>query len=107
MNTHIEMGSAPGDEPCAQVGQDNYSEQARRECRAYIHQLTRIIVAAGKEMPESFRRVIKSNAHDYGTYYEVACKFNDNNEAACELAYWLDENCPGEWDDEARKELAS
>ena len=106
MMEYIELGSVPCDEPCAQVGDDDYRERARRECRAYINQLTRMIKSAGKEIPEGFRLVIKSNPHDFGTYHEIACKFQDDNEAACELAYWVDENAPSLWDGEALRELA-
>ena len=107
MNEYIEIGSTPCDEECAQVGADDYSVRAKKECRAYINQLTRMITAAGKEIPDGFRLVVKGNAHDFGTYHEVACKFSDDNEAACELAYWVESNAPTNWDEQAKLELAS
>ena len=105
MIEYVEIGSTPCNEECAQVGAPDYSERSRKECNAYINQLHRIIVAAGKEIPDGFRLFIKGNSHEFGTYHEVACKFNDNNEVACDLAYWVENNCPANWDDQARKEL--
>jgi hypothetical protein len=97
----IEIGSSPAEEPCAQVGSDNYYEMAHRECRALIRQLRRKL---GQEPPGA-RLYIKSNPHDFGTYYEVACKFNENDEAATEYAYKCESECPQNWDEKAKEEL--
>lgn len=106
MKEYIEIGSTPCDEECSQVGAEDYSSRTKRECRAYINQLTRMIGAADKTIPDGFSLVIRSQSHDFGTYHEVACKFDSENEAACELAYWVDENAPTKWDEQARTELS-
>ena len=59
----IEIGSAPCDEQCAQVGESNYPERSRAECRAFINQIKRVM----GEPPEGVGLFIKSNAHDFGT----------------------------------------
>ena len=105
MREYIEIGSTPCDEECAQVGADDYAERSRKECRAYIGQLGRTLAAAGKEKPEGLALVVRGQSHDFGTYHEVACRFDDSDEDACELAYWIEANGPTRWDDIARVEL--
>lgn len=103
---YITLGATPCDEDCAQVGKDNYSVQAKKECVAYIKQLWRILKSRGiNEFTAPIELVIKSNPHDFGNYLEVNCKFNSNNEEASDLAYELDACAPSNWDDEAREEL--
>lgn len=99
---YIEIGSSPCDEDCAQLGSDNYYNKAQKECKAFIKQLRRVF---GDE-PAGARLRIKSNEHDFGTYYEVVCQYDDsdNNEA---FAYAIncENNTPQKWDEEALKEL--
>lgn len=57
---YISLGATPCDEDCAQVGQEDYSTQSKKECQAYINQLWRIIKSRGVNfVPESFDLVIK------------------------------------------------
>lgn len=106
MIEYITLGSTPCDEECAQVGQEDYSSRAKKECRAYINQLWRVLKSKGVNVaPPSFDLVIKNNPHDFGSYAEVNCKFDSDNAEACDLAYELDACAPANWDDEARKEL--
>ena len=110
MKDYIEIGQTPPNEACAQVGQDDYSERAVIECRAYINQLWRYLEQtkgiAKDNAPESFALSIKSNPHDFGTYYEVIAKFDDENEDAMNLAFFLESNGPGDWDALAKEELS-
>lgn len=108
MILRLEIGSSPWGEECSQVGSDNYHERARKECRAYVGQLYRVLEAHGhklEELPESFRIKIKSNPHDFGSYFEVVCMFECDDERACDLAYFLESNSPEHWDEIAKKEL--
>lgn len=98
----LDIGSSPPGESCAQVGSDQYAARARRECGAYIHQLRR---ALGPE-PEGARLGIRSNPHDFGTYYSVVCYYDPLNEKAIEYALNCERNGPEEWDDDARRELS-
>ena len=108
MIERIEIGSSPWGEDCAQVGTDDYSEVARRECKAYIGQLYRTLEAKGfkrEELPDSFLLVIKGSAHDFGTYFEVVCKFNGDDERSWEIASLLESEGPELWDSVAQREL--
>jgi hypothetical protein len=100
---YIYVGSSPADETCAQVGTWDYSERARAECRALIGQLRRVL---GPE-PEGARLAIKSAAHDFGTYYEVVCYYDDDMAAAVRYAFRCESECPARWDAEARKLVAA
>ena len=100
-NDYMELGPTPLEESCAQVGADNYFEQARKECRAYIAQLRRVFGAE----PEGARLVIRGNSHDFGTYYEVAVKYDCDDEKATRYAFKLEAEQPATWDAEAKAEL--
>ena len=108
MFERMEIGSSPYNEECAQVGTDNYSEVARRECKAFIGQLYRTLESNGikrDELPEGFSLITKGSSHDFGTYYEVVCKFNSEDERSWDLYSYIDDNCPEMWDSIALKEL--
>ena len=98
----LDIGSAPAYENCAQVGRDGYEERARQECRTLIHQLRRQI---GEE-PAHCRLHVKSNPHDFGTYFSVSCSYDPNDEAAVEYAFRCERELPKEWDEEAQAELS-
>lgn len=102
MADYVFLGPAPAMEDCAQVGEDDYSARSRKECRAYVAQIKRHFAAKGIAIPDGFLR-IKSEAHDFGSYLEVACLVN--NEEEWDLALALESDGPENWDDEARKEL--
>ena len=97
----LELSSAPVGEECAQLGSDGYYEKAHKECKAFIKQLRRQF---GQE-PMGARLYVKSNPHDFGSYYEVACKFDSDNQEAVEYAYKVEAELPEEWDEEAKLEL--
>ena len=98
----LDLGSAPSDAHCAQLGVDEqYEARARRECRALIHQLHRI---CGDPPPGAHFR-ITANPHDFGVYYSVTIHFDPNDEDAVVYAYRCDEHSPSEWDLDARSEL--
>jgi hypothetical protein len=107
----LELGSSPCDEDCAQVGTDNYQEQSRKECRAYVNQLLRLlrkqfgVNAADAIACDTLSVSTKSFAHDFGSYKEVVVKFDDSHPQAIEMAFWLESNLPSEWDTMARVEL--
>ena len=88
-------GSSPPDEACAQVGADGYYERARAECAAWRDALRK---AHGPE-PEGARLAIKGNAHDFGTYFEVCCYFDPENETATDYAYRCEGEGPATWEE--------
>ena len=106
MRESITLGSSPHDEPCAQLGTVGYSELAREECRVYADQLRRMYEAEhGRALPDGVTLRTKSNAHDFGVYYEVAVVFNASDEEAMAAAFWFDGNAPAKWDEIARQQL--
>ena len=101
MNDHIDVGATPPMEDCAQLGAADYYDRARHECRAYIGLLRRSL---GPE-PSGARLDIKTNAHDFGTYLSVVCRYETGNEAALQYALRCESEGPDEWDSTARHEL--
>jgi hypothetical protein len=94
---HIELGSTPFGESCAQVGSENYYEKSKEEIARYIKQLKELIeVKFGKDS-DKVRLRSKSFSHDFGTYNEVIVSFDENDNKASEIAYWLEENLPEHW----------
>jgi hypothetical protein len=104
MKDYLELSSVPCDEPCAAVGESDYSTRARLECRAFIDQLERQFPQA-VEAGCYFKT--RSNAHDFGTYYEVAVVYDDEDEAQASAAFEIEGNLPMAWDDDARNFLAA
>jgi hypothetical protein len=98
---YITLGSSPGNENCTQLGSDNYDIQSRKECLAFKHQLERLF----SEPPEGCYFSVKSFSHDFGTYKEVVCYFDDSIEESCSFAYNAENNTPGSWDKLAKEEL--
>ena len=101
MKDYLSIGSVPSEENCAQVGQNDYSNQANIECRAFANQLARQF---GKP-PGNAVLVKKSNPHDFGCYYEINVRFNDESEEETDYAFKLENEMPAKWDREAITEL--
>jgi len=96
------LGPTPCDEDCAQVGDLDYRNRAKKEMATYVKQLIRTFPdALAKGV--SFRPRFFS--HDFGFYAEVCMSFDDADEEAFELARFIDMNVPENWDSEALKEL--
>ena len=91
----IGVGPAPADESCVQVGDPDYARNAKAECRAYIEAIRKVV---GRE-PDGARLTVKSNPHDFGTYFEVAVVFDGNDSEAIGYAYRCDELAPKTWAD--------
>jgi len=96
---YFELGPTPCDEPCAQVGEEGYELRARAECERFIA----LLVKRFGEPPNGSSYVVKSNSHDFGTYYEVAIKYvtNLNSEAVMAYMFKVEDNLPCSWDDKA------
>ncbi len=97
----VEIGSTPNDEPCAQVGSDNYRQLAQMEIKAFAKQCQRMF----PNKPQGVRFVVTNNPHDFGTYYELGVKFHMDDEEAENYAYEVQDGMPSNWDDQARAEL--
>jgi hypothetical protein len=102
MRDSINIGCTPSGEQCEQVGTPEYdSAKARFECNVFIRQLRRIF---GDE-PDGARLYVKSNPHDFGSYLEVECYFDDDNQASMDYAFRCEGEMPEWWDQAALDEL--
>jgi len=96
MQDFITLGPVPSDEPCAQMGDENYASRARAECKRFIALLRKTFGAE----PSGAYLQTKAFPHDYGTYYEVVCYFNPSVPASIEYAYRLEREAPTTWGSE-------
>jgi hypothetical protein len=96
------IGPSPCEAPCAQVGQADYEERSRRECRVFQRMLERLF-----PLPDGVpvQYVVKSFPHDFGTYREVCVRYEDTDTRACSHAYAVERDTPVEWDAIACYEL--
>lgn len=98
---YVNLSCVPYNEEEVQVGDPDYARKARIQCNLYIKLLRQIF---GEEpVSASFR--ITSNPHDFGTYYDLRCEFDERYEAAKEYAYNVEKNEPDVWPDEFKTEL--
>lgn len=93
MKDYIEIGSSPVNEACAQVGTDDYARKARIECSHFIQALRKKF---GEE-PDGARLYIKGNPHDFGTYYEVNCEYDDEKSESVDYAFKCEGEGPLTW----------
>ena len=97
------LGSGPYREKCAQLGDGggDYAERAYAECRAFREQILREAQRRGITIPRSLEIQIAGQAHDFGTYYELAGVCPDRDIDACDAALALDGLEIERWDVEA------
>lgn len=93
MKDYLVIGSAPYDEDCVQVGSENYAKNARLELNLYIEALRK---HCGTE-PEGATLAIKSFPHDFGTYSEVVCHYDDSLPDSEAYAYKCEGEGPATW----------
>lgn len=101
MRDSLSIGSAPANEDGAQVGSDDYHKRARAELQAFKNLIRRTI---GPE-PEGASLVVKSNQHDFGTYLDLECVFDDRHPEAVTYCFEVERKTPSDWDDVAKREL--
>lgn len=94
MRDYLHLGPTPNEEKCAQVGVDDYHSKAHAECTRYIELLRKTF---GPE-PEGAQLRIKYEGHDFGTYLDVVCYFDDMFPDSIKYAYDLDANVPQTWE---------
>ena len=97
MRDFLNIGPAPHDEPCAQLGSPNYSHQARLECGRFAEQIRRHYPE-----PDGAYIAVKSFPHDFGYYYECVAVFDDRDDEGMEWAYRVESDPLGalsHWDE--------
>ncbi len=94
---YLSIASAPYDEDCVQVTDKKpYLDDMRAECRRFLELVRKKL---GSEPPGA-QLAIKSFPHDFGTYLEVVCLYDDENEAASRYAFHCESDAPRTWDDD-------
>lgn len=101
MMDYVSVGPAPYEENCAQVGQPDYPERSRIECRVFANQLRRVL----GEPPAGARIGVKTFEHDFGTYREVVVYYDEDDDEAASYAFRAENEYPARWDKQAIKEL--
>lgn len=96
MIDYLVIASAPTEEDCAQVGEDNYRQKALEECARFRELIRKKF---GPE-PERTRLAIKSFPHDFGAYHEVVCYYDDENRDSMDYAFAVKNNMPETWYDD-------
>lgn len=91
MRDNIAIGSAPCDEDCVQVTKEgDYHEAMKAECLRFMELIRKKL---GPEPPGA-HLAIKSNPHDFGTYYDIVCYFDDEDEEARKYAFRCEGQAP-------------
>jgi len=85
------VGEGPFGESCPQVGDDGYSHRGRAHCVRFIEQIRSCY---GLE-PAGARLFVKSNPHDFGTYFSVECEFDDDRCESVEYAFAVEGDFDG------------
>lgn len=101
MRDFLNIGSSPCDENCVELGSLNYGRNARAECLRFID----LIKEVCGNPPEGSELAIKAFPHDFGTYYEVVCYFDDSYPDAVDYAFHVEGNSPLKWGEEANSRL--
>lgn len=94
MRDYITLGTAPVGEESAQLGDPDYRHKVRDEAERYTTLLRKMF---GEE-PEGAKLALKGFSHDFGTYHEVVCYYDDENEVAEEYALNIECNLPEYWE---------
>lgn len=96
MRDYMSIGSAPCDEPCVQVNPEgDYHDAMKAECRRFLDLIRKKL---GEEPPGAHLG-IKPNPHDFGTYLDVVCYYDDGDAEATDYAYRCEADAPRTWDD--------
>jgi len=93
MRDEISIGPTPAAEKCECLGPEYDPQKALAECKRFIRDIRH---ALGDEPLGAFLKV-RHNPHDFGTYLDVVCVFDDTQEAAVEYAYRCESDAPTEW----------
>ncbi len=90
---YIEIGQGPAEESCAQVGSSGYDEIAPREAERSIHLIRDHL---GTE-PQGARLMVKRFPHEFGSYYETVCTYDEDNPEAMGYAMKCENEAPVRW----------
>lgn len=92
--------TTPCNEPCAQVGEENYMTNARIEAHVYLDQLRRTF---GENPHGSFFKMVRC-PHDFGTYLDIRFYYDDEDQRHVRYMSNVESGCET-WDPEALLKL--
>ena len=92
----LEIGPAPCDEECAQVGDPDFHSRAGEECRRFVELIRKKL---GPE-PEGATLRVTTHYHDFGPYPEVTCWYDDELPAAVDYAFRCESEAPTRWEND-------
>jgi len=102
MRDYLTLGTTPYEEDCVQViTGEAYHEMMKKEAAVYRDYLMRLFPEPPKDTYFSFMMF----SHDFGTYWEVVCWYDAEDETALDFSFEVENTLPAKWDEEARKEL--
>lgn len=93
---NLELGPNPAGEACIQLNRDDpsYFDKMKEESQRYVEQL-RFQFPEWGEKCVWFKVVTEQ--HEYGPYVEVEVRCNENDEAAMEYCFHVENNIPEKW----------
>lgn len=96
MRDYLNIGPTPSDEPCLGLGTPEYdATKAKAECRRFRDEIRRV---CGPEVGSASLQV-KGFPHDFGTYYEVVCVYDEMDELGTKYAFHVEANSPENWNE--------
>lgn len=102
MRDQFELATTvPHNEPCVQLGAENYPEWSRLEAKALRDQIYRQL----GQPPAGTGIKIISCSHDFGSYLDLAVVYNTDSEESEEWMLKVESELPEEWDEEAKAYL--
>ena len=95
----IDLGPVPADEDCIQTADPDYEVKALEECNRWLLLLRASYAEAHGCMPEDHgaKLRVRGSSHDFGTYYEVVVRFDEDDHRALQAAFWLESDSPTHW----------
>jgi hypothetical protein len=87
----IYLGSCPTDEPALPAGSPR--KEQMDQCKLYID----LIEFECGPTPEGTWLTVKWENHEFGSYAEVVCWYDGDNETAREYAFGCEANSPRRW----------
>lgn len=94
------LDTTPTNEPCAQVGTDQYYKNTMAEARAHILQ-----IQAQLTPPLGVTFAIQGHPHDFGTYHQIHVSYNDQIPEHRQYISKLESEAPEDWTSHSKQYL--
>jgi hypothetical protein len=104
MRDYLMLGPTPYEEPCCQVGKSS-SKMMMLETMAFCRQLKDLLAKQFTEVKVEVKP--KREEHEFGSYYQAAVYYEEDDKEAVDQAFWLENNTPENWSDNVKHLLQS